>query len=68
MTSPQARRFGWLEGKNIRIDWRFGAGNPGHYNTYAEELVGLSPDAIFAIGLVEPAKKGRGRTRPFEFQ
>jgi putative ABC transport system substrate-binding protein len=41
-------RFGWVEGKNIRIDYRFAAGNPALFQTYAAELVGLSPDAILA--------------------
>ena len=41
--------FGWVEGKNIRIDYRFVAGgNPTLYKTYAAELVGLSPDVILA--------------------
>ena len=41
-------RFGWVEGKNIRIDYRFAAGDPALYKTYAAELVGLMPDAILA--------------------
>jgi putative ABC transport system substrate-binding protein len=41
-------RFGWTEGKNIRTDWRFAAGDPTLFTPYAAELVGLSPDAIFA--------------------
>jgi putative tryptophan/tyrosine transport system substrate-binding protein len=40
--------FGWVEGKNIRIDYRFAAGDPTLFKTYAVELVGLSPDAILA--------------------
>jgi putative ABC transport system substrate-binding protein len=40
--------FGWVEGRNIRIDYRFAAGDPTLYKTYAEELVGLSPDVILA--------------------
>jgi putative ABC transport system substrate-binding protein len=39
-------RFGWIEGKNIRIDYRFAAGDPALFKTYAAELVGLMPDAI----------------------
>jgi putative ABC transport system substrate-binding protein len=39
-------RFGWVEGKNIRIDYRFAAGDPTLYKSYATELVGLSPDVI----------------------
>jgi putative ABC transport system substrate-binding protein len=41
-------RFGWVEGKNIRIDYRFAGGDPTLYKTYAAELVGLMPDAILA--------------------
>ena len=41
-------RFGWVEGKNIRIDYRFAAGDPTLFKTYAAELVGLSPNAILA--------------------
>jgi putative ABC transport system substrate-binding protein len=41
-------RFGWVEGKNTRIDYRFAAGDPPLFKTYAAELVGLSPDAILA--------------------
>jgi putative tryptophan/tyrosine transport system substrate-binding protein len=38
--------FGWVAGKNIRIDYRFAAGDPARFKTYAAELVGLTPDAI----------------------
>jgi putative ABC transport system substrate-binding protein len=41
-------RFGWVEGKNIEIDWRFAAGDPRLFKSYAAELVGLSPDVILA--------------------
>jgi putative tryptophan/tyrosine transport system substrate-binding protein len=41
-------RFEWVEGKNIRIDYRFAAGDPALFKTYAAELVGLMPDAILA--------------------
>ncbi len=39
-------RFGWVEGKNIRIDYRFAAGDSTLFKTYAAELVGLAPDVI----------------------
>jgi putative tryptophan/tyrosine transport system substrate-binding protein len=42
------RHLGWVEGKNIRIDYRFAAGDPTLFKTYATELVGLSPDVILA--------------------
>ena len=40
--------FGWIEGKNIRIDYRFAAGDPALFKLDAAELVGLSPDVILA--------------------
>jgi putative ABC transport system substrate-binding protein len=42
------RGFGWVEGSTIRIDYRFAAGDPALFKTYAAELVGMSPDAILA--------------------
>ena len=39
---------GWVEGKNIWIDHRFAAGDPNLYDSYAAELVGLSPDVLAA--------------------
>jgi putative ABC transport system substrate-binding protein len=41
-------RLGWVEGKNIRLDYRFAAGDPALFKAYAVELVGLAPDAILA--------------------
>jgi putative ABC transport system substrate-binding protein len=41
-------RFGWNEGRNIRIDYRFAANDPALFKTYAAELVGLSPNAVLA--------------------
>jgi putative tryptophan/tyrosine transport system substrate-binding protein len=41
-------RLGWVEGKNIRFDYRFAADDPALFKTYAAELVGLSPGAILA--------------------
>jgi putative ABC transport system substrate-binding protein len=41
-------RFGWVESKNLRIDYRFAAGDPALFKTYAAELVALSPEAILA--------------------
>src|SRR5262245_36689024 len=46
---PQAlQRLGWVEGRNIRIDYRFAAGDPALFKSYAADLVGLSPDVILA--------------------
>jgi|SRR6516225_3658663 len=40
--------LGWVEGKNIRIDYRFASGDPALYKIYAAELVALSPDVLLA--------------------
>ena len=40
--------FGWIEGRSIQIDYRFAAGDPILFKSYAAELVGLSPEAILA--------------------
>ena len=61
-------RFGWVEGKNIRIDYRFAAGDPTLYKAYAVELVGLMPDAILASpGTAAAALREQTRTIPIVF-
>ena len=40
--------LGWKEGRNIKIDYRWSAGDPGRVRAYAAELVALHPDVIFA--------------------
>src|SRR5271166_5448866 len=60
--------FGWVEGKNIRTDYRFAAGDPALFKTYAAELVGLSPDVILGSpGTVVPALREQTRTIPIVF-
>jgi putative ABC transport system substrate-binding protein len=39
-------KLGWLEGSNLRIELRFGGGDPDRIRSHAAELVSLSPDAI----------------------
>ena len=38
--------LGWTDNRNVRIDYRWGGGEPERINTYARELVGLKPDVI----------------------
>ena len=58
---PQVRRqtaafqqelleLGWMEGRNVRIDFRFLGDDPNRIKTYAAELVALKPDALLASG------------------
>ena len=41
-------RFGWIEGKNTRIDYCFAGNDPALFRPCAAELVGLSPAVILA--------------------
>jgi putative tryptophan/tyrosine transport system substrate-binding protein len=41
---------GWIDGRNVRIDIRWGAGDPERIRRYAAELVALAPDVILAVG------------------
>jgi putative tryptophan/tyrosine transport system substrate-binding protein len=42
------REAGWVEGRNIRIDYRWAAGDPDRIGAYTAEIVGLAPEAILA--------------------
>ena len=42
--------MGWTDGRNVRIDYRWGAGDVERYRRYAAELVALAPDVILAAG------------------
>lgn len=44
------QQVGWVEGRNIKIDYRFAAGDPERLRSSARELIGLAPDAILANG------------------
>jgi putative ABC transport system substrate-binding protein len=39
-------KLGWIEGRNLRIDLRFTAGDPERIRVYTMELVSLAPDVI----------------------
>jgi ABC-type uncharacterized transport system substrate-binding protein len=41
-------KLGWQEGKNLRIEIRWGAGDAASISAFAKELVQLRPDAILA--------------------
>jgi putative tryptophan/tyrosine transport system substrate-binding protein len=42
------QQLGWTVGRNVQIDYRWGAGDPGAFHRYAEELLALAPDVILA--------------------
>ena len=46
----ELRRLGWTEGRNLRIDYRWGDGDLDRVRKDAMELAALAPDVILAAG------------------
>ena len=44
------QQLGWIDGRNVRIDTRWGAGDANQTRRYAAELVALAPEVILATG------------------
>jgi putative tryptophan/tyrosine transport system substrate-binding protein len=42
--------LGWIEGRTLQIDYRWGAGDTDRLRAYAAELVNLKPDVIIVGG------------------
>jgi putative ABC transport system substrate-binding protein len=42
------QNLGWIEGRNVHIEERWPGGNAERLRSFAVELVGMRPDAIFA--------------------
>jgi ABC-type uncharacterized transport system substrate-binding protein len=62
------QELGWTDGRNVRIDYRWTAGDPEHARRYAAELVALAPDVILAHGgSVVPSLLVVTRTVPIVF-
>jgi putative tryptophan/tyrosine transport system substrate-binding protein len=62
------QEVGWTVGRNVRIDYRWGAGDPERIRRSAVELVALAPDVILAAGgtTVAPLQQAT-RTVPIVF-
>jgi ABC-type uncharacterized transport system substrate-binding protein len=43
-------QFGWTDGRNVRIETRWAAGDADRIRRYVAELVALAPDVIVATG------------------
>ena len=61
------QRFGWIEGRNLQIDARWGAGDAGAIGRAATELAALAPDVIVASGRAAAAILQATRTVPIVF-
>ena len=64
----ELQQLGWTDGRNVRIDTRWGAGDAERFRRYAAELVALAPDVILAAGSpVMGALQQATRTVPIVF-
>ena len=62
------QQLGWSEGRNVRIDIRYGANDVDRDRIYATELVALAPDVILAAGTLGVSALQRvTRTIPIVF-
>jgi putative ABC transport system substrate-binding protein len=60
--------LGWTDGRNVRMDLRWGGGDTNRIRALAQELVGLQPDIILANGTAATAALQREtRTIPIVF-
>jgi putative ABC transport system substrate-binding protein len=60
--------LGWTDGRNLRIDFRWVAGNIDRVRIYAKELVDLKPDVIFTNSTPQTAAlQQETRTIPIVF-
>jgi putative tryptophan/tyrosine transport system substrate-binding protein len=44
------QELGWTDGRNVRIDFRWGAGEADQYRKIAAELIALGPDVVVTLG------------------
>jgi putative tryptophan/tyrosine transport system substrate-binding protein len=62
------QELGWTVGRNVRIDYRWSAGDAELFRRHASELVALAPDVILAVGgSVVPSLLQATRTVPIVF-
>jgi putative tryptophan/tyrosine transport system substrate-binding protein len=62
------QNLGWIEGRNVKYDYRWTAGNPAVMERYAAELVALKPEIIMNGGLPTlVAMQKQTRTIPIVF-
>src|SRR5262245_54184413 len=46
------QELGWTIGRNLRVDYRWGASSPDNARKYAAELAALAPDVMLASGTI----------------
>jgi putative tryptophan/tyrosine transport system substrate-binding protein len=48
--AQELAELGWTIGRNVRIEYRYAAGDPEMFRKYAKEMVALAPDVVLASG------------------
>jgi putative ABC transport system substrate-binding protein len=56
------QEHGWVDGRNIRVDFRFAGGEAAGFQSQAAELAALKPDVVIAV--TTPAVQAIQRTAP----
>jgi hypothetical protein len=54
-------KLGWIEGRNLKVEGRFGVADANRLRAAAVELVSLAPDVIVAGGLCRRARCNKQR-------
>ena len=62
------KELGWIEGRNLKVDYRWSEGNIERARAYAAEIVALNPDVIFALAnsQLAPLSRETRTTRAFD--
>jgi putative tryptophan/tyrosine transport system substrate-binding protein len=62
------QELGWTDGRNVKIDTRWGAGDPDRIRDYVAQMLKLSPDVMVASGdsTLQPMRQAT-RTVPIVF-
>ena len=61
------RELGWVEGRNMRLEYRWAPRDPSLLLSHATELIGLGPDVILATGTPVVAALRQGNPAPVVF-
>jgi putative ABC transport system substrate-binding protein len=68
LVRDELEKLGWIEGRNLRLDFRFGSGDAAQTRVFAADLVQLAPDVIVAMyGVALRAVQRQTNTIPIVF-
>jgi hypothetical protein len=59
---------GWSEGRNMRIETRWAAGDANRLRKHADELVALAPDVILTVGSVSVGQRSSAYPVPYALE